>query len=87
MAVYVDQCIYTFGRMKMCHMLADTPEELRAMAKAIGVDEKWIQKEGTYREHFDICKSKRALAITAGAQSVTPMELGRILRDRRESTK
>lgn len=68
----------------MCHMLADTTEELLEMADRIGVARKWIQKRGTHLEHFDICLSKRELAIEAGAKEVTGRELGGFVRRRRE---
>ncbi len=84
MAVYVDNFAAQFGRMKMCHMIADTHEELVAMADRIGVDRKWIQDAGTHREHFDICKAKRALAVAAGAQEVKRMELGHIMHQKRK---
>lgn len=80
--VYVDDMAADFGRMKMCHMIADTPEELLAMATKIGVAHRWIQHKGTYREHFDICISKRKLAIAQGAQLITMLELGRRLRSK-----
>lgn len=83
MAVYVDNMQASYGRMKMCHMIADTPAELLEMADRIGVSRKWLQKAGTAHEHFDIALSKRALAITAGAIEVSRMELGRIIRARR----
>lgn len=68
MSVYVDPPIHPFGRMIMCHMTADTTEELLAMADKIGVNRKWIQYPGhPYKEHFDIAKSKRALAVKHGA--------------------
>lgn len=51
--------------MMMCHMLADTDEELHAMASAIGVSRRWHQ-DGRY-SHYDICKSKRAMAVERGA--------------------
>jgi hypothetical protein len=71
MSVYVDDMSAGFGRMVMFHMIADTSEELLAMADKIGVARKWIQYPGTYREHFDICKAKRALAVKAGAVEIT----------------
>ena len=66
MSVYVDKSANGFGRMIMCHMIADTPEELRAMAVKIGVRLKWFQERASM-PHFDICKSKKALALAAGA--------------------
>lgn len=75
MAVYVDDMEAPFGRMLMCHMAADSTEELLAMADKIGVARKWIQYPGTTKEHFDIAKGKRALAISHGAIPVTMRQL------------
>jgi hypothetical protein len=77
MSVYVDQPIHPFGRMVMCHMMADTTEELLSMADRIGVQRKWIQKAGTPREHFDVCMSKRRLAVEHGAVEMTPKDMAR----------
>ena len=79
MSVYVDDQRNDFGRLRMCHMIADTTYELLKMVDAIGIDRKWIQKPGTYKEHFDICISKRKLAVLAGAVELTANELGRKL--------
>lgn len=79
MAVYVDNMQAPFGNMLMCHMIADTTEELLAMVDKIGVQRKWIQDAGTYAEHFDICLSKRDKAVRAGAKEITMMELGRMM--------
>jgi hypothetical protein len=85
MTVYVDNMQAQFAHMIMCHMVADTTEELLAMADKIGVARKWIQKAGTSHEHFDIPKSKRKLAVANGAQEITRQELGKILRAKRQS--
>jgi hypothetical protein len=82
MAVYVDNARLPYGRMMMCHMVADSREELDAMADRIGVKRKWIQKPGTPREHYDICLSARAKALAAGAKEIGWRELGAILRER-----
>ncbi|AEI76518.1 hypothetical protein CNE_1c11630 [Cupriavidus necator N-1] len=83
MTVYVDDMEASYGRMVMCHMLADTTEELLAMADKIGVQRKWMQKAGTHHEHFDIANSKRALAIAHGAVEIDRAGLVEILRNRR----
>ncbi|WP_136441617.1 DUF4031 domain-containing protein [Pacificoceanicola onchidii] len=82
MAVYVDDMQAPFGRMKMCHMMADSTEELLAMADRIGVSRKWLQKPGSHREHFDIALSKRRLAVAGGAVEVKRRDLGMLMRKR-----
>ncbi len=84
MTVYVDTMQAKFGRMTMSHMAADTTEELLAMADRIGVARKWIQKAGTPAEHFDVCKSKKAAAIAAGAVEISQLQFGRLIRSKRE---
>jgi hypothetical protein len=80
----VDDMAAPFGRLIMCHMIADTPAELLDMAVKINVATRWIQYAGTYREHFDICKAKRALAIHHGAVAVTMRTLAGKIIARRE---
>jgi len=79
MAVYVDDMwkypLGYFRGMKMSHMVADSTEELLAMADRIGVQRKWIQNPGTTREHFDICYSKRLRAVAFGAVEISMREL------------
>lgn len=77
MTVYVDDMKAKFGRMVMCHMLADTDEELHAMAARIGVARRWWQSpEKTSGSHYDIALSKRALAVAAGAVEITWRQAG-----------
>lgn len=85
MAVYVDDMKAKFRNMTMCHMMADTTEELLEMASKIGVQHKWIQDAGTPREHFDIAMSKRALALKAGAQEIDRNKLVEIIRAKRQA--
>lgn len=71
--VYVDNFYesgITFRGMKMCHMIADTQKELLEMADKIGVQRKWVQYFKTPREHFDICLTKRKLAVKFGAKEI-----------------
>lgn len=87
MTVYVDDMyrspVGQFGRMKMSHLLADTTDELLAMAREIGINPKWIQHPGTRDEHFDIAISKRAAAIAAGAIPITYRQCGAMNKRRR----
>jgi hypothetical protein len=73
MAVYVDKAQHKLGRMIMCHMLADSMDELLEMADTIGVNRKWFQPRS--HPHFDICKAYRAKAIAAGAIEVDRRQL------------
>lgn len=68
MTVYVDAVRHPYGRMIMCHMSADTADELHAMADAIGVAHRWFQKPPKASwEHYDISLSREADAIRRGA--------------------
>lgn len=72
MTVYVDDMSASYGRMKMCHMIADTEEELHAMADKIGVQRKWYQgPPKTRHKHYDIALSKKELAVKYGAVEIT----------------
>ena len=84
MSVYVDDMRAQYGWLVMSHMIADSTEELLAMADKIGVQRKWLQRPGTYQEHFDICQTKRKLAVKAGAIPITRMDLGRKLVEKRK---
>lgn len=75
MTVYVDDMAAPFLRMIMCHMAADTSDELLEMADKIGLDRRWIQRPGTIYEHFDVAKGKRAEAVKLGAVEVSRKEL------------
>lgn len=66
MTVYVDDPKWRLGRMHMCHMMADTEEELHVMAGQLGLKREWFQPHARLF-HYDICKSKRALALKLGA--------------------
>lgn len=60
-----------FRGMRMSHMIADTTEELHAMASAIGLPRVHFQGD-----HYDVAMSKRKLAIDKGAVALTMRELG-----------
>ena len=70
MTVYVDDMYRTemgrFRHMKMSHMIADSTDELLAMADQIGLKRNWLQKAGTADEHFDIgmgCAPRRSRPV------------------------
>lgn len=85
MAVYVDDMQAQYGRMKMCHMISDDDDELHAMAARIGVARKWHQKPGKPRRHYDICMSKKTLAVAAGAIPITWKQASAMTARRRET--
>lgn len=77
--VYVDDMTARYRGMIMCHMIADSRAELLSMAGKLGLKPKWLQRAGTGYEHFDVCKNKRAKAVTLGAKEVTSRELVEII--------
>ena len=91
MPVYVDDMyrypMGRFRRMKMSHMMADSRDELLAMADLIGLDRAWLQNagQGRDREHFDVSLAYRRKAVAAGAIEVSMTELARIRRTWRQA--
>jgi len=77
-AVYVDDMYAKFRRMKMCHMTADTEEELHAMAKKIGMKRAWHQSgENHSVSHYDVGMGLRAHAVRNGAIEITLRQLAK----------
>jgi hypothetical protein len=68
MTVYVDDVRHTFGRTVMCHMWADSLDELLNMAVHLNLNHKWLQKPPTASwVHFDISLGLKVKAIAQGA--------------------
>lgn len=69
MAVYVDHlrpCLpnKNWRYTESCHMIADTRQELLKMAGHLRLKLSWFQEKPP---HFDLTRSKRILAVGAGA--------------------
>jgi hypothetical protein len=67
---------------EFCHLLADTREELHAMADQLGVPRRFFQ-DHPWRWHHDLPAHVRARAVELGAREVTMHEVGALLRRRR----
>lgn len=78
MSVYVDKDHNGFGRMIMCHMLADTLDELHATADKIGLKRSWFQPRSF--PHYDLSKSRRALALRNGALEISRVEVVELMK-------
>lgn len=69
MTVYVDDVRHTFGRMVMCHMWADTLDELHAMAAKCGLKREWFQEPPKASWcHYDVSLGVKARALYLGAE-------------------
>lgn len=78
MAVYVDRARHRLRRMVCCHMVADSLEELHAMADAIGMRRAWFQDGSS--PHYDVSLTRRRLAVELGAIEVDRRQLVVVLR-------
>ncbi len=84
MSVDVDKPVHSFRQMLMCHMLADSPEELHEMAQRIGMARRWYQRDAS-TPHYDLSQEQRAEAIAAGAIEVDRRGLVAVIRRIRAS--
>lgn len=92
MSVYVDQIVLHPNENRIlfqhsCHLFADTTEELLDFAVLIGMQARWIQDRGTYREHFDLTPRRREIAVAQGAIEITTKEWLRRKRDLPQRTR
>ena len=82
MSVYVDKTKNEFRGMIMCHMVADTLDELHAMAKKLGMKRSWFQSGSI--PHYDVSLSKRRMAIEFGAIELDRKDFVMFIRKQRE---
>lgn len=77
--IYIGTREYEYNGMKMSHMVADTIQELHAMAERIGVSRRFFQNKDN-KPHYDICLLKKKAALKKGAQVVDDREIVKVLR-------
>ncbi len=61
----------------MSHMMADSDVELDAFAEQLGLQTSW-----RHGDHYDVSRSKRAMAIKMGAVEVSARDLVVMRRER-----
>lgn len=65
-----------------CHLLADEPAELHAMAAAVGMPRRFFQSH-PWRWHYDLPAHLRVEAVRMGAREVDLAFVGQLLKTRR----
>lgn len=85
MAVYVDPEGSSYGKIGrvefVCHMIADTPAELHAMAEKIGLKRAYSQTSARHSyPHYDLSSGKRKQAIAAGAVAAARRDYVNVMR-------
>ena len=78
--VYVDKGRILLGQMKMSHMFADTIDELNSMALKIGLKKEWYQVGNSGTPHYDICQSKKKMAIKLCARDIDRKKVVEIIK-------
>jgi len=97
-SVYVDDfrapAVVRRIRARWSHLTADTPVELHAFPALIGLRPEWFQGKCKYGAcptingtcvhfHYDVTDARRAVAIAAGAHSISLREMGQLISKRR----
>lgn len=86
MTIYIDDAMRPFGRLKLSHMVADTDEELHALAAFIGLKFKHHQPGIGHvsGSHYDVGATARAKALrSGGAVAVTERCMAMMVRHRK----
>jgi hypothetical protein len=74
-AVYIGTLEYAYNGMLMSHLASPNIEALHEMAAKLGI-RKWFQDDDKHlHPHYDVCKSKKKLALQLGAIEIDDREL------------
>lgn len=66
MAVYVDDAVHRWRGLRWAHLMADSVDELHAMAARLGIPRRAFQDKAS-GVHYDVPSHLRAVAIALGA--------------------
>lgn len=83
MTVYVDDLKYKKknGRIKYCHMIADTLEELHEFCQSVGISKHFFHAYAKHK-HYDLNERNRNLAIENGAIEISTREIIRKMNEK-----
>ena len=70
MTVYVDDAVHAWRGQRWEHLMADTLDELHAMAARIGIPRRAFQNKSS-GAHYDVTIELRDLAIASGAVAIS----------------
>lgn len=70
MTVYVDDAVHLWRGQRWAHLMADTLDELHAMAARLGLPRRAFQNK-TSGAHYDVTSELRERAIELGARAIS----------------
>lgn len=70
MTVYVDDSVHLWRGQRWAHLMADTLDELHAMAERLGIPRHAFQNK-TSGTHYDVTTELRAAAIGLGSVAIS----------------
>lgn len=70
MTVYVDDAVHLWRERRWAHLMADTLDELHAMAQRLGIPRRAFQNK-TSGAHYDVTADLREQAIRLGAVPIS----------------
>jgi uncharacterized protein DUF4031 len=70
MTVYVDDAVHPWRGQRWAHLMADTLQELHAMAARLGIPRRAFQNK-TSGAHYDVTAETREQAIAYGATPIS----------------
>ncbi|MDP9401613.1 MAG: DUF4031 domain-containing protein [Actinomycetota bacterium] len=85
LSVYVDEPLWEWRGRRWCHLVADAPEELHALAADLGLRRAWFQSRPgrPWKDHYDLPQEERERAIALGAVPLSFRETGALLARKR----